>query len=207
MENRSKMKTISKAWLGILFLIIAVVPLQAQTEADTKAKDEPAAVAKDRPAGNESVRIDQTGIHVGGDEPVDIKLPNFGSEGSFLGPLLPIIGVIAPFATFIGVIALFVFLRHRRNRMMHETLRTMVEKGVPIPPELLRGGGAFPAGSYGAVHPHRDLRSGLVLIALGAGLWIMAGKVGLIPVFIGAALMIVWLVGLLTNKGKNTPAQ
>jgi hypothetical protein len=196
------MKTISKAWLGVLFLTLAFVPLQAQTEADTKTKDEPAAAAKDQPA----VRIDGTGVHVGGEEPVDINLPNFGGEG-ILGPLLPIIAVIAPFATFIGAIALFVFLRHRRNRMMHETLRTMVEKGVPIPPELIRSGGAFPAGSYGAAHPHRDLRNGLVLVALGAGLCIIAGKVGLIPVFIGAALLIVWLVGLLTNKGKNTPAQ
>ena len=203
MENRSKMKTISKAWLGILLLTIAVVPLQAQTDADTKPKDEPAAAAKEQAP----VRIDGTGIHVGGDEPVDINVPNFGGSGGFLGPLLPIIAVIAPFATFVGVIALFVFLRHRRNRMMHETLRTMVEKGVPIPPELLRGGGAFPAGSYGAPHPQRDLRSGLVLVALGAGLWMMAGKIGLIPVFIGAALLIVWLVGLLTNKGKNSPAQ
>ena len=43
--------------------------------------------------------------------------------------------------------------------------------------------------------------------ALGAGLGLMEGKLGLIPFFIGVALLIVWLIGVMANKRKNTPAQ
>jgi hypothetical protein len=169
-------------------------------------------VAKDEAAANEgkgtreSVRIDHTGVHVGGEESVDISVPNFGAPGSNWGPLLPIISVLMFFGTPIAIIALFVALRHRRNRMMHETLRAMVEKGVPIPPELLSGGGAAFAGASRDVYPgYRDLRWGLVLVALGAGVCILAGKFGLIPIFIGAALLVVWLIGFLAHK-KNTVA-
>jgi hypothetical protein len=83
----------------------------------------------------------------------------------------------------------------------------MVEKGVPIPPELLSGSGATLAGASGGAHPgYRDLRWGLVLIALGAGLYMMAGKPGLIPIFIGVALLIVWAIGWIANKRKNPAA-
>jgi hypothetical protein len=208
------MKMTSKALLAaVLLLTIVAVPLRAQNDADTKTKDEPATVAKDETVTNdakgarESVRIDNTGIHVGGEEPVDITLPNFGAPSGFLGPLLPIISVLMVFGMPVAIVALFVALRHRRNRMMHETLRAMVEKGVPIPPELLAGGGVARAGaSNGAGHGYRDLRWGLVLIALGVGVGFMAGKLGLIPFFIGVALLIVWLIGVIADKRKNTVA-
>jgi len=206
------MKT--KALLAAVSLLALVaLPLRAQAGADPKAKDEPAAVAKDEPASNDarggrdSVRIDQTGVHVGGEDPVDIRLPNFGGSSS-LGPLLPIISVVMVFGTPVAIVALFVALRHRRNRMFHETLRAMVEKGVPIPPELLsRGGVPLGGASHDRPAGTRDLRWGLVLLALGGGLYTLAGKIGIIPVFIGVALLIVWLIGMIANKRKNTSPQ
>jgi hypothetical protein len=212
------MKTKLRTLLAAALLLTGVaIPLRAQNEADTKPKDEPVPVATDEAVTNdakgarESVRIDHTGIHVGGEEPVDINLGALGGKdglGGIVGPLLPIISVVMVFGMPVAIVALFVALRHRRNRMLHETLRTMVEKGVPIPPELLSGGGAVPAGaSSGAHHGYRDLRYGLVLVALGAGLCIMAGKVGLIPVVIGVALLIVWAIGSMANKRKNPAAQ
>jgi hypothetical protein len=208
------MKRTSKALLAaVLLLTIIAVPSRAQIDADTKTKGEPATVVKDEPVTNdakdarESVRIDHTGVHVGGAEPVDISLPNFGGPSGFLGSLLPIISVLMVFGMPVAIVALFVALRHRRNRMLHETLRAMVEKGVPIPPELLSGGGATLAGaSYGAGYGYRDLRWGLVLIALGVGVYLMVGKIGLIPLFIGVALLIVWLIGTIANKKRNTVA-
>ena len=188
----------------MLFNIVAA-PLSAQDDAQA-----PPAFSEEKaaPARADSVRIDHTGVHVGGEEPVDINLPNFGGSSSVLGPLLPIISVLMVFGMPVAIVALFVALRHRRNRMMHETLRAMIEKGVPIPPELLAGGGAVRAGaSNGAGYGNRDLRWGLVLIALGVGVGVMAGKLGLIPFFIGVALLIVWLVGVLANKRKNTLPQ
>ncbi len=209
------MKITSRALLAaVLLLTIVAVPLRAQTDAETKTKDESATVAKDETVTNdakgarESVRIDSTGIHVGGEDPVDINLPNKGWGIGLMGSLLPIFALLMVFGMPVAIVALFVALRHRRNRMLHETLRAMVEKGVPIPPELLSGGGAALASvSNSAPQGHRDLRWGLVLIALGAGLYVLVGKVGLIPLFIGVALLVVWLIGLMANKKKNTLAQ
>jgi hypothetical protein len=206
------MKT--KALLAALSLLTLVaLPLRAQAGADPKARDEPAVVTKDETVANDarggrdSVRIDQTGVHVGGADPVDITMPNFGGS-SFIGPLLPIISVVMVFGAPVAIVALFVALRHRRNRMFHETLRAMVEKGVPIPPELLsRGGAPLASASPGTPAGNRDLRWGLILLALGGSLYTVAGKIGIIPVFIGLALLIVWLIGLIANKRKNTPPQ
>jgi hypothetical protein len=214
-QSKQVMKMTSKALLAaVLLLTIVAVPLRAQNDADPKTKDQPAAVAQDEGVPNdakgtrESVRIDHTGVHVGGEEPVDINLGGIGGKdgiGGIAGPLLPIISVLMVFGMPVVIIALFVALRHRRNRMMHETLRAMIEKGVPIPPELLAGGGAaLASASNGAGYGNRDLRWGLVLIALGGGVGLMAGKLGLIPFFIGVALLIVWLIGVVANKRKNT---
>jgi hypothetical protein len=195
--------TILLAAVMLLNFVAAPLPAQDNAQAPPEKSEE-----KATPARADSVRIDNTGIHVGGEEPVDVNLPNFAGSSGFLGPLLPIISVVMVFGMPVAIVALFVALRHRRNRMMHETLRAMVEKGVPIPPELLTGGGVARAGaSNGAGYGNRDLRWGLVLIAVGVGVGVMAGKLGIIPFFIGVALLIVWLIGVIANKKKNTLAQ
>ena len=197
------MKMTSTIFLvAITLLHLVAAPLRAQDDAKAPPVKSEDKATPAPPDGNSSVRIDNTGIHVGGEEPVDISIPNFGGNG-VLGPLLPIISVLAVFGMPVAIVGLFVLLRHRRNRMLHETLRAMVEKGVPIPPELLSGKGAALAdASNGARHGYKDLRNGLVLIALGAAVFIMAGKIGLIPGFIGVAMIIAWLIG---GKTKNHP--
>jgi hypothetical protein len=78
--------------------------------------------------------------------------------------------------------------------MLHETLRAMIEKGVPIPPELI-------------VPPQRlrlktfnDMRSGLILLGWGLGMVILFGRVGFIMLFMGVAFLITWLI-----EKKQTP--
>src|SRR5205814_2609855 len=120
------MKTAAKTFLAALLLVTALgTPLRA-------AENDPANDAQ-------PVRIDNTGIHVGGSDPVDINMPNWGNR---VGPLIPIVAIVFTFGSPVAVLGLFFYFRYRRNRMMHETLRAMVEKGVPIPPELLAGDGA-----------------------------------------------------------------
>jgi len=97
---------------------------------------------------------------------------------------------IALFAAIFGFAVLVALYKLRQSRLMHETLRLTIEKGQPIPPDLLRFG--QPRSSA-----NRDLRYGLVCIALGLGL---AGfgwgsheahwTVGLIPFLIGWAFLI-----------------
>ena len=202
------MKNISRTLLGTAFLFTMIAAPLADAGSEAKADNAPGAVAKGEVVTNnpgnehESVRIDSTGVHVGGADPVDINVPNWGGR---LGPLLPILSVLAVFGSPVAILGLFFYFRHRRNRMFHETLRAMVEKGVPIPPELLSGGATLANGSNLGRRGIHDLRNGLVLIGLGAGVMLLGvnagfSKLGLIPIFIGLAMIAAWLIG---NKIRN----
>jgi dolichol kinase len=109
----------------------------------------------------------------------------FGSE-AILVPLW-LFGSIA-FVAFIVA-----WFRFRRYKTLHETLRIMAEKGMPIPPELL--------------HPHeqqlrhKSLRGGLVCLGVGIGLmvWLLFEHHGhwplsLIPLLMGVALLVSWAI-------------
>src|SRR5258706_2251251 len=148
----TKMKTrLTTLFSAIVLLGALSTPLRAQIdEPQAEPTNASAAKGKHRPVSQQEdgVRIDDTGVHVGGpDGGVDIKMPNWGPV---VGPLLPIISVLADFRSPVIILALFFYFRHRRNRMLHDTLRAMVEKGVPIPPELLASGGAALANSFEA---------------------------------------------------------
>jgi Domain of unknown function (DUF6249) len=94
------------------------------------------------------------------------------------------------FAMIVGCVALGVSQRLKRARLMHDTLRLMIEKGQPIPPELLQS-------PDGIRRPRNDLRNGLVLIGIGIGLVALLladhdhdWPVALIPLLIGVAFLI-----------------
>src|SRR5688572_10549643 len=104
--------------------------------------------------------------------------------------LIAIMAMLAGFALPLGLVALILYYKHRRSRMIHETITRLAEKGVPIPPELLeppRRGNA-------------SLRGGLVLLALGLALslffsgWGPGWSIGLIPGLMGAALLLAWKI-------------
>lgn len=102
--------------------------------------------------------------------------------------LVPVIvGIV--FACPVAIVAVILWYRHRRNAMLHKTLAAMIDKGVPIPPELL--------------HPEQprrsDLRRGVILIALGLGIVVFflgqkdnAWGLGFIPLLIGVGYLITW---------------
>jgi hypothetical protein len=97
--------------------------------------------------------------------------------------------------TFIGVcVWLGVSGRQKRNRMVHDTLRLMIEKGQPIPPELLQS-------QDPPRRPKSDLRSGLVLVGIGIGVGLFlvaqhgnAWTAALIPLLMGVAFLITWKI-------------
>jgi hypothetical protein len=98
-----------KLLAAILLSAMAILPLRAQTDAPDGGADSNAAIAREGsvvatnagPASNSAavrkikarngsnnsppVRIDSTGIHVGGAEPVDINFPNGWNTGLGLG--------------------------------------------------------------------------------------------------------------------------
>lgn len=117
---------------------------------------------------------------------------------------------VAVFGFTALVIFVIVFFRFRGERVRHETLRAMVEKGAEIPPELL----VPPV----AAKKHADLRRGLVLLGAGLGLigfLLVSGDpdmprgvwgVGLIPTLIGAGYLLVWWLdkkGLANGNGDD----
>ncbi|MCX6894970.1 MAG: DUF6249 domain-containing protein [Verrucomicrobia bacterium] len=105
--------------------------------------------------------------------------------------------VIVPIAFFgcvIGIVAVVVSFRFKKQRMLHETVRTMIEKGVAIPPELLQPHEA-------PKRPRSDLRRGLVFAAIGLALLIWTATdhdiplaAGLIPLLMGVAFLATWKI-------------
>ncbi|HEY4417840.1 MAG TPA: DUF6249 domain-containing protein [Verrucomicrobiae bacterium] len=191
------MKIISTKILAALFLFaLAVVPLRAQTNTGIEKDTNHASAMTNAPATGDTappVRIDASGIHVGGQSPVDIGTGSFGE--TVTGIVAIIAGCSIPIA-IVAVVGLGFYFRLRRNKMLHETLRAMIDKGVPIPPELL----SKSIYSQGR-RPRNDRRTGLILIGLGSGLAIFTShRVGFIILFMGAAFL---LVSLLEKKNKN----
>jgi hypothetical protein len=116
--------------------------------------------------------------------------------------LIPIVALLIPLAAIIGGL----IYRWRREELWHETIRTLVEHGQPIPPELLQHAGRRPA-TAGDSKPLGDERSlfrrGVVLFAVGSGLALMLSvmapdswlwAVGLIPLLVGVGYLVVWKV-------------
>jgi hypothetical protein len=104
-----------------------------------------------------------------------------------------IFGMLVSFGLPVLIVALALNYKSKRDRMIHDTIARLAEKGLPVPPELL------------AHTPHspgnRDLRSGLILIAVGVGLMIFfeqvgktAWAIGLIPGLIGVAFILSWYI-------------
>ena len=82
-----------------------------------------------------------------------------------------------------------------RNRMMHKTIRMMVEKGQPVPAALL-------APPPPAQRQRSDMRRGVVLVMVGVGMMLFfaavneweggAWAIGIIPFLIGVGYLLVW---------------
>lgn len=128
--------------------------------------------------------------------------------------LVPIMGILMIIAVVVGPGWIRSYYASRERDRMHETLRVALEKGQPMPPELLatlqgrEPDGLVPPASTGG---DGDLRRGIVLVAVGLGLaglgWgfdyglpdeagpivggIVAGA-GAIPGMIGVAYLVLW---------------
>ncbi|MEP7071973.1 MAG: DUF6249 domain-containing protein [Verrucomicrobiota bacterium] len=106
------------------------------------------------------------------------------------------ISVLAVFGFPVAIVAVIMFSSWAKARSLHRTVRTLVERGQPVPPELL----ASPAGA--PLRPWYDLRRGIVLLAVGVGVVMFFGiaagwdegvwALGLIPGLIGLGYILAW---------------
>jgi Domain of unknown function (DUF6249) len=113
-------------------------------------------------------------------------------------PWIAIPIVLIVFLTIFGlpvaIVGLILYFSFSRSRAMHKTVRMMVEKGQPVPEALLN--------PPPVVRQRSDLRRGVVLLMVGAGLMVFFGAVndweggawslGFIPFIIGLGYLLVW---------------
>src|SRR5213079_102633 len=135
----------------------------------------------------------------GKDEDADLqKMRDFVAIPIVAIVFLSIFGAPVLIVIMVGIFALL------GSRMRQRTIRMMVEKGQPVPAELL-------APEVRAVRRRSDVRRGVVWTMVGLGLMIWLAAVndweggawsfGLIPFLIGLGYLIVWK---LENK-KDVP--
>ena len=134
---------------------------------------------------------------------------DFGDPEAAGGIAVAIIGVI--FTTLFGapvlIVAAIMFFSYLKNRALHRTVREMVAKGQPVPPELFAAPGT-PAKA------RNDMRRGVILTSIGAGfIFFLAGvnggfgggewAVGVIPLMIGVGYLLVWFLEGAKKNGLN----
>jgi len=194
MNEFAIMNTLRNRLLVSLFgLTLAVAPgLRA---AESPAQDGLAkSVAEARPdtSGESDVRKATV-------SPQDLARGTSGLDGS--AKAIPILLIV--FGCPVVIVGLVAYFRARKQKQLHDTLRVMIEKGVPIPPELLR-----PPITVGEVSeadkdddPRTALRQGLFLIALGLGIcvWLFIKSsdswgLGFIPLLIGLSFLAEWRI-------------
>ena len=110
----------------------------------------------------------------------------------------------------IAIVGIVYYYAHCRNKLAHDTLRKMVDSGQQVTPEVIAalkvkpgcgsGIGSIPAwpnsnsGTGGSDRSRRDFRSAIILLAIGAGVIMMMGRVGWIMFFLGLAFLILSVI-------------
>src|ERR1700731_2386352 len=156
------------------------------------------------------LRMRQKGLHfnIGHDD--EIAGARHGGSDDFPEAVIPLVGII--FLTVFGapvlIVAVIMYFGFSRNRMMHRTIRMMVEKGQEVPPALL-------VPPPPAQRQRSDMRRGVVLVMVGLGLMLFFGAVnnwesgvwaiGIIPFLIGAGYLLVWKLEGGRNPGPDNP--
>jgi len=132
-----------------------------------------------------------------GDKDLDAHHGDKGSDGDIPKEVIPLVGIV--FLTIFGapvlIVAVIMYFGFSKNRMMHRTVRMIVEKGQPVPPALL-------APPPPAVRQRSDMRRGVVLVMVGVGVMLFfaavndweggAWAIGIIPFLIGLGYLLVW---------------
>lgn len=194
---------------AIIFLLFAIMPpsLKAQTNADMVAVNTvatnaavtnvAAAPAAEDQKNVPSMNIDSQGVHIRGANLGKNQVPFIATLSATLALLIPIVGIVMGCSIPIVIVGLVFYYQHRKNQMLHETVRAMVEKGVPVPPEMFKHAG----GDNRVKRPRNDLRTGLLLIGLGVGTAIfMNNKAGFVVLLLGLAFL---AASFLEKNNKN----
>lgn len=135
---------------------------------------------------------------------------DFSIPSNMIAIVIPVVAII--FGCSVGIAG--IYFHHQKQKLLHETARLSLERGQPIPPDILAqmtsdDNGGRPAG---ARRPADDIRTGLILIAVGGGLYLFFAAlgvekmrfVGAIPGLIGVALLVFGAISAAIARGKTT---
>jgi hypothetical protein len=195
------MTTSLKTTAAAIFLfVVTVSPLPAQNNPRSETSNGIAVMAESPSGTNRDPQFtpgDNSGMRAGDPNPTNVKMPRTRAPGWLSVPL-------GFFITPVVILAVIFYAKNRRTKMMHETLRAMIDKGVPMTPELIA-----------SLKPRNDERgpskcyllAGLITSGVGIGVMVNQGKPGLIPLLIGAAFLIVWLVEKRNDGADQPPKQ
>jgi hypothetical protein len=129
-----------------------------------------------------------------------------------IGSLIGLVVVVLIFGSIPAIIIASQYFKNRERLKMQEVVRLAIEKGQPLPPDIVD---AISRGVRPMPSANRDLRTGIIWLAVAAGLacfayalgyssdgaegfWPMLG-LSAFPAFIGLAFVI---MGLL-NRSKD----
>jgi len=146
------------------------------------------------------------GVVIGDHDADSVDLKDVGDLGERMA--IPIVAIVfmSIFGAPVLIVAVILYFGFSKNRMMHRTIRMMVEKGQPVPAALL-------APPPPAQRQRSDMRRGVVLVMVGLGLMLFFAAVndweggvwaiGIIPFLIGLGYLLVWK--LEGNKDVSSP--
>ena len=130
------------------------------------------------------------------------SMPN-STESIFFESLIPIFGIIFTFSTPVIIVGIVLYISYRKRRLTHDTINKYLETGKDIPEKLLQN-------MFKETTPETSshLHRGAVMVGLGIGVFlciyimgtIKAASIALIPLFIGIAQLLIWM--LEKNKQK-----
>ncbi len=123
-------------------------------------------------------------------------------------------GVLVPIAFFAMIAAIFIaprYFRSQERQKMAETLRVAIEKGQPLPPEVIDAMSSNVRNPGLPPSPQRDLRTGVIWLVVGVGFAVLGLVISFeepdalfpflglatFPAFIGLAFI---ALGLLNKK-------
>jgi len=160
--------------------------IQAQiVEAITEALDEnPDLNDKDRQAAEQARKNGSSFGHI------DLDLDRHTDAGELI---LGGLAIVLIFGTPIMLVAAFLYAGHRKRRLASDMAGRFLANGQPVPPEVWRG-------LAGDATPRSNLHKGMIMLGLGLGVflcfWLIgspeAAYLGLIPLFIGIAQLLIW---------------
>jgi hypothetical protein len=120
---------------------------------------------------------------------------NVGSDdGDAVHLAIPLLAITLVFGTPIFIVIAVLYAGYRKRRLVQETISEYLASGKDVPAEILQ------SIHGGAEKPKNYLQKGFVMVGAGIGIFlafaimgsIEAASLGLIPLFIGVAQLLIW---------------